>query len=64
LTEKHIWKAGSFPEITKAGSPKILVTIGDAEYFVLGDNRNYSEDSRFADVGNVTAGQIVGKSGS
>lgn len=37
------------------------LVLDDDEYFVLGDNRNDSEDSRFANVGNVTAGEIVGK---
>ena len=31
------------------------------EYFVLGDNRNKSEDSRFANIGTVTTNQIIGK---
>ncbi len=58
---KTYMESREFPEITKAGIAENPVTIGDAEYFVLGDNRNNSEDSRFADVGNVTAAQIVGK---
>ncbi len=42
----------------RASSPVIL---GHDEYFVLGDNRNGSSDSRWADVGNVNRSQIVGK---
>lgn len=31
------------------------------EYFVLGDERNDSEDSRFANIGNVVKSDIIGK---
>ena len=37
------------------------ITLEDNEYFVLGDNRNNSEDSRFASVGNITKDEIIGK---
>lgn len=41
-----------------AGEP--LKLAGD-EYFVLGDNRESSEDSRMADIGNVKREEIEGK---
>lgn len=37
------------------------MTLGDDEYFVLGDNRNNSRDSRFEDVGNIHKDVIIGK---
>mgnify|MGYP004497977709 FL=1 len=37
------------------------ITLGEDEYFVLGDNRNDSSDSRDPAVGNVTRSQIIGK---
>ena len=35
--------------------------LEDDEYFVLGDNRNNSEDSRYANIGNVKKDYIIGK---
>lgn len=43
------------------GLAKEVVTLDENEYFVLGDNRNSSEDSRFANVGNVLRDDILGK---
>lgn len=37
------------------------ITLGDDEYFVLGDARNNSEDSRYATVGNVKRSEIIGR---
>lgn len=38
------------------------VTLGEDEYFVMGDNRPYSKDSRDPSVGPVKRNQIFGKS--
>lgn len=35
--------------------------LDEDEYFVLGDNRNNSEDSRYFNVGNVFSDEIIGK---
>ena len=48
-------------EIRDARRASEPVVLGQAEYFVLGDNRNDSSDSRDSDIGNVTEEQIVGK---
>ena len=37
------------------------ITLGDDEYFVMGDNRNNSSDSREPSVGNIHRDQIIGK---
>ena len=47
--------------IDDLGMLKGKVTLGEDEYFVLGDDRENSEDSRHADVGNVQRRYIYGK---
>jgi len=47
--------------IQNSGLAEEGVKLDDNEYFVLGDNRNDSEDSRFASVGNVLRNEILGK---
>ena len=44
-----------------AGLAEDGVKLGTDEYFVLGDNRNNSEDSRSANIGNVKKEEILGK---
>ena len=45
--------------INRAGLASTEITLGDDEYFVLGDNRNNSTDSRI--IGNIKREEIVGK---
>jgi signal peptidase I len=37
------------------------ISLEENEYFVLGDNRNNSEDSRFASIGTIRREEIIGK---
>jgi signal peptidase I len=47
--------------IKNAGLAEEEITVGEDEYFVLGDNRNSSEDSRYANIGNIKKEYITGK---
>jgi signal peptidase I len=44
-----------------AGLAASPITLGEDEYFVLGDNRNNSTDSRFDVVGPIKRDDIIGK---
>ena len=37
------------------------IILGDDEYFVLGDNRNHSSDSRIEAVGNISRDRLMGR---
>ena len=51
----------SVDSIQDAGLAEEEITLGTDEYFVLGDNRNNSEDSRYANIGNIKKEYIIGK---
>lgn len=48
-------------EMLDPGIAKEPITLGDDEYFVLGDNRNHSSDSREASVGVLHRKDLLGK---
>ena len=58
---KEYEEANQFPEITNPGLASTTVTLESGEYFVLGDKRNNSEDSRFSSIGMVKRKHIIGK---
>ena len=51
----------SYDMIADAGIAETPLKLGEKEYFVLGDNRNNSEDSRSANIGNIEKQYIIGK---
>jgi len=48
-------------EMNNYGLAQEPITLEKNEYFVLGDNRNNSEDSRFASIGTIHRDEIIGK---
>ncbi len=48
-------------KMTTGGLAEEEIKLDENEYFLLGDNRNDSEDSRFANVGMVVKDDIIGK---
>lgn len=47
--------------IADAGLASEEITLENDEYFVMGDNRNDSADSRFVSVGNIKRDSIMGR---
>lgn len=46
--------------LSYAGEAQKLLTMGEEEYFVIGENADASLDSRFSDVGSIKADHIWG----
>lgn len=62
LIDGEAYKEGKdFPMISNPGLASSSITLESGEYFVLGDNRNNSEDSRYADIDMVKKRYIAGK---
>lgn len=47
--------------IFTAGLAETEIVLGDEEYFLMGDNVNNSQDSRFANIGNVKKAELLGE---
>ena len=50
-----------YDKMEEAGIAENEIKLGSGEFFVLGDNRNSSEDSRSANIGVVKSSTIAGK---
>lgn len=53
--------AEEFDKMADAGIAENEITLKSSEFFVLGDNRNNSEDSRSANIGVINEKDIIGK---
>ena len=54
-------KDDGFDKIKDPGIAEEKIVLGRDEFFVMGDNRNNSEDSRSTNVGAILRSQIIGK---
>ena len=61
INGKMIKEDYGLESIDNPGNAVEPITLGDDEYFVLGDNRNQSKDSRSSEVGLVKRDKIIGK---
>ncbi len=50
-----------YDKMEDAGIASNEIKLGSGEFFVLGDNRNSSEDSRSANIGIVKTNMLIGK---
>ncbi len=51
----------SFDKIADPGIAEEKIILGEDEFFVLGDNRNNSEDSRSDTIGTIHRSEIIGR---
>ena len=61
INGKVLKESYGYGEIRNPGFASSEITLGADEYFVLGDNRNDSRDSREPSVGNIVKENIIGK---
>lgn len=61
INDKRLTDTPLKDRIITAGMAADSIKLGDGEYFVLGDNVNNSEDSRYSNVGKISKVEILGK---
>lgn len=61
VNNKVIDKKLKYEKIVNPGIAQKEIKLSYNEYFVIGDNVNSSEDSRFSTVSNVKKNEIIGK---
>lgn len=61
INDIHLDEPYIYEEMKNMGDIQFPVTVPQNYYFVMGDNRNHSSDSRYSDVGMVSIRHIVGK---
>ena len=61
INDEELEEDESYDKIAEPGIAESELYLADGEYFVLGDNRNFSEDSRSGNIGIVKDSYIIGK---
>lgn len=61
INEERILIDYGFESIKDPGIASTPITLDDNEYFMLGDNRNFSTDSRDESIGVMSKSSIIGK---
>lgn len=61
INNKLLDTKGILEPVNLAGVADTPITLEKHEYFVIGDNSDSSEDSRFSNIGNVYRSDMIGK---
>ena len=61
INDEELKEDDSYDKIAEPGIAESELHLAEGEYFVLGDNRNFSEDSRSGNIGIVKDTYIIGK---